>query len=472
MKNLKFSRYFLGLYKRDYNHILFFRIQRFYNISLEETLKIILKRIKKNNHKEFIRGLNNNFNLSLNYIDTNYNFKSYRNIKTLKSLPIPEELYHEYQKLRCEKIINTKIKRNPDDPHNTKKMLKTKEVKYGDISEYYRNLSLKSIEKTDYNLRNIKIKETLKRRYGVESNNYLKARNMGNYNESFIRENFIKDGYFYVDEFVDYFNLFRDNRDKVRHRFNIREPNKNNKHKTQSYIFECINTNKKILNDRSILKPLELDIFLPDYRLAVEYNGLLFHSFGTSSCNMINNTEIDRYIHYKKFKMCEDLEITLLNIFEEENINIWLKNIHRFFNFEEHKIEIEEFNEAESIEFLRKYSIDFKYTKDLKFLGFKLNNEIENLIAFKNNFIYYIESKNNFNINFIEYVNTNFKGFYFKDNLRNSLRRFFNFEFIKRYKPNCYLIENFNLIMLFKIPEVSEKRFTFDCGFDVLRLKD
>lgn len=38
-------------------------------------------------------------------------------------------------------------------------------------------------------------------------------------------------------------------------------------------LFECLNC-RKIHNDRDLIFPLELDIVLPDYKLAIEYNGV------------------------------------------------------------------------------------------------------------------------------------------------------------------------------------------------------
>lgn len=307
-------------------------------------------------------------------------------------------------------------------------------------------------------------------KYGIEYAAQRHFKNKNDLNSDFFKKFIDTNNFFDIDECCKHFGFSRLVAMKFKKQFKIINPNISKIHVAQKLLFENIKVKNKLLDTRQIIKPFELDIFLPDYNLAVEYNGIMFHSFGISDYSMFNNINIDKNIHYKKFEMCEKLGINLLNIFEGENTDIWLKNIHRFFNLEDYKIKIEEFNEIESIEFLWRYSINFKYTKNLKYFGFKLNNKIENLIAFKNNFIYYIESKNNFNINFIEFINTNFKSFYFKDNLRNSLRRFFNFEFIKRYKPNCYLVENSELIKLFKMPKVSEKRFTFDCGFDVLKI--
>jgi len=61
-------------------------------------------------------------------------------------------------------------------------------------------------------------------------------------------------------------------------------------------------------NTRKIIPPLELDIYLPDYKVAIEVNGLYYHS----------SRFIDRNYHYNKFKSCDEQGITLLQFFDFE----------------------------------------------------------------------------------------------------------------------------------------------------------
>ena len=59
---------------------------------------------------------------------------------------------------------------------------------------------------------------------------------------------------------------------------------------------------------RSILPDLELDIYIPDYNLAIEYDGLYWHS---------EEYKIDTY-HVNKTNLCEAKNIQLIHIFEDE----------------------------------------------------------------------------------------------------------------------------------------------------------
>ena len=78
----------------------------------------------------------------------------------------------------------------------------------------------------------------------------------------------------------------------------------------QKQIFEFIsNLGKRVeLNNRSKINPYELDIYLPDDNLAIEYNGVYWHS------ELFLN---DDY-HLKKTELCENNGVKLLHISDLE----------------------------------------------------------------------------------------------------------------------------------------------------------
>lgn len=82
-------------------------------------------------------------------------------------------------------------------------------------------------------------------------------------------------------------------------------------------IIDFINkTNVDIdINNRTIIKPNELDIFIPDKMVAIEYNGDYWHSHNHPE----NQKQI--YYHYNKFKTCLDKNIRLIQINEYYWIN-------------------------------------------------------------------------------------------------------------------------------------------------------
>lgn len=63
-----------------------------------------------------------------------------------------------------------------------------------------------------------------------------------------------------------------------------------------------------IENDKSILNNFEVDIYLSDYNLAIEYNGVYWHSTKFK----------DKYYHYNKVKLANKKGIRLLHIWEYE----------------------------------------------------------------------------------------------------------------------------------------------------------
>lgn len=64
-------------------------------------------------------------------------------------------------------------------------------------------------------------------------------------------------------------------------------------------------------NNRTIIAPKELDIYLPEKNIAIEYCGLYWH----------NDNRIDKKYHHEKMKHCEQKGIHLITIFEDEWIH-------------------------------------------------------------------------------------------------------------------------------------------------------
>jgi len=65
-----------------------------------------------------------------------------------------------------------------------------------------------------------------------------------------------------------------------------------------------------ISNNKSIIKPLELDFYLPDYNLAFELDGLRFHSEIAGGK--------DKNYHFDKMKRCNEIGVRLVSIFDDE----------------------------------------------------------------------------------------------------------------------------------------------------------
>jgi G:T-mismatch repair DNA endonuclease (very short patch repair protein) len=63
-----------------------------------------------------------------------------------------------------------------------------------------------------------------------------------------------------------------------------------------------------IKKDRKILDGLEIDIYLPEYKLAIEINGVYWHS----------ELFKDKYYHLEKTKLCNQNNIDLIHIWEDD----------------------------------------------------------------------------------------------------------------------------------------------------------
>ncbi len=63
-----------------------------------------------------------------------------------------------------------------------------------------------------------------------------------------------------------------------------------------------------IENDRSIISPKELDIYIPSKKLAIEFDGLYYHS----------ELFIDKNYHLDKTNLCNEKGIDLIHVFEDD----------------------------------------------------------------------------------------------------------------------------------------------------------
>ena len=77
-------------------------------------------------------------------------------------------------------------------------------------------------------------------------------------------------------------------------------------------------------SERSILDSLELDIYIPSKNIAIEYNGIYWHS----------ELYRDSKYHYNKWKACKDKGIQLIQIWEDE----WNRNPEQIKRMLAHKL--------------------------------------------------------------------------------------------------------------------------------------
>lgn len=91
------------------------------------------------------------------------------------------------------------------------------------------------------------------------------------------------------------------------------------KYNIESKRFTCSTGEKELVefltnytivetNKRNIIAPQEIDIFLPEYNIGIEYNGLYWHS----------DQKKPKCYHINKTLLCKNKNITLVHVFEDE----------------------------------------------------------------------------------------------------------------------------------------------------------
>lgn len=74
------------------------------------------------------------------------------------------------------------------------------------------------------------------------------------------------------------------------------------------YEFLKLNGIKVYQNYRELIKPLEVDLYLPDYKIAIEIDGIYWH------CELYR----DKDYHLMKSNLCSEKNVRLIHIFEDE----------------------------------------------------------------------------------------------------------------------------------------------------------
>jgi hypothetical protein len=147
------------------------------------------------------------------------------------------------------------------------------------------------------------------------------------------------------------------------------------------YIKSILPDTNIIEKDRDLIKPLELDIYIPEYKLAIEFNGLYWHS----------NKFVDTNYHLSKTKACTELGIRLIHVFEDEWVeksDIVKSIIKTALNLNSNVIygrncDIRFVNNNDAKVFLDSNHIQGNVNSKIK-LGLYYNNELVSVMTFGN----------------------------------------------------------------------------------------
>jgi hypothetical protein len=220
-----------------------------------------------------------------------------------------------------------------------------------------------------------------------------------------------------------------------------------------------------IQNSKKIISPYELDIYLPDIKIAFEFNGLYWH----------NELNKNKNYHLNKTELCEEKGIQLIHIYEDDWLykqDIIKSIILNKLNKTENKIYarkciIKEVNDNNLIkEFLNKNHIQGFIGSKIK-IGLFYQNELVSLMTFGNRRVAMGKKSTNEGeyelLRFCNKLNTNVVGGasklfkYFVDNYnpfeittyadrsfsQGNLYKQLGFNFIGKTEPNYYYVINY-----------------------------
>ena len=184
--------------------------------------------------------------------------------------------------------------------------------------------------------------------------------------------------------------------------------------------------NEIIQNTKKIISPLELDIYLPELKLAFEFNGVYWH----------NESSKENNYHLNKTEMCEAQGIQLIHIYEDDwsykqDIvkSIILKKLNKTDKISVIETEVKEITDNNIVkEFLDKNHIQGNINTKIR-LGLFYNNELVSLMIF---------SKSRKKISDNEYELLRFCN-KLNFNIENAASELFNY-FIDKYTPKEIMV--------------------------------
>jgi very-short-patch-repair endonuclease len=276
----------------------------------------ICSKVKKLSYQKYIKNISNG-----DYYACSSKCAQ-RKVKKTSIAKFGTEYYTQTDDYKT-KIEKSNLKKYGTKHHIQSDIIKTK-IKKSNLEKY----GTENVFGND--LIKEKIKKTNLEKYGAENPSYSKEIKMkiGNKNKDNWKYKILKQLEIKEHKLIDYknstYNLyckhghnFKIHRSLLNNRFQLNTEicticNKLNSSKSgyenqlQDFIKENY-SNNILINSRKIIPPLELDIYLPDLKLAFEFNGLYWH----------NEEHKPNDYHLNKTEECEKQGIQLIHIWED-----------------------------------------------------------------------------------------------------------------------------------------------------------
>lgn len=229
--------------------------------------------------------------------------------------------------------------------------------------------------------------------------------------------------------------------------------------KIYEYICELIDSNSIERRNRSVLGNLELDIYIPSLSIAIEYNGLRWHS---------EEFNKDKRYHLSKLIKCNEKGIKLIQIFEDEWIehkDVVLTKIRHILGFDNsepvyaRKCTVSEIDKKTAYDFLEKNHIQGHVSSTVSFGSF-YNDRLVAVMTFTD------DSENKWNLTrFATDMNTRCIGVAGK--LFKAFLRAYNPEYVKSFADRRWTLSEENNVYTklgFKLGDVLEPDYRYING--------
>lgn len=235
--------------------------------------------------------------------------------------------YYTQTKEYRDKVKNTNLIRYGVESSNQativkEKMRQSKLERYGDAN-YNNREKYKETFRKNFNAEDniLKLESKNIEKYGVPIRAWTHYKNYTNLNHEFVKLHFVTEtNLFKFKEFVDYFEIpylktAYDIKERLGFKDILNEHHYNTLSHVEKELFEWFPVEDKVSNNRKVLDGLEIDIYSPNLKLGIEYDGIYWHSTAVQE---------DPNYHIKKLDLAESKGITLYNIFENiDDLDIW-----------------------------------------------------------------------------------------------------------------------------------------------------
>ena len=254
-----------------------------------------------------------------------------------------------------------------------------------DIQEKQKKTNLEKYE-TEYSLQN----EEVRKKIQITQKGTIEKNESGHFNTiNILREDHfwekMSSGLSYKElslEFDLNFNTLKDKLSmeefKARRLEHYTYPTLQSQRELYNNIVEL--NNSTLFNDRVGIKPYELDIYVEDRKVAIEYNGSFWHS------EAFLDRDIAKSKHLDKTERCKQKGIRLIHIFEHNYIGReqkYLDFIRSAINTNEHRIFARkcEISEENSNQFIKTYHLQESAHNSTKYFNLVYDNEIVGAIS-------------------------------------------------------------------------------------------